>query len=383
MSYQSVDALQSALANGAFKKRGSPKKAAGRALGTVVEIITFYMIRQWELEDGIAIERRLPEYGSPAVTHNVEFTLHGSRRVAVSDIPKPVSKSMTTNWIKKDLPHIHAGEPKKGNSLINAKGVVRHGFTIGESDRSFFTAITLPSGAQYAVNELSKTPYAMFECKRVGVEEGQARGPQAIEKAKQGAYVARSVSGLQRVPRRDGTVAAIVENADGDLQTHENYYDFLQGAITRKSREDLDNIVLTVGVVSNHGNWFSSGNQSKEIKVLAQSYDWLLFLTDAALSEFIETVLQGKDPRFKATRAAFDATHAQGRTGSTTFTKIMIDFEADKELTDYFERTKPWEKWFNVITPAPTKEQEASGAKIDELRLDLRKLAEIYRGAKP
>jgi len=32
-----------------------------------------------------------------------------------------------------------------------------------------------------------------------------------------------------------------------------------------------------VGVVSNHGNWFIAEDHNKELKVLAQSYDWLLF----------------------------------------------------------------------------------------------------------
>ena len=43
--------------------------------------------------------------------------------------------------------------------------------------------------------------------------------------------------------------------------------------------------------MSNHGNWFTSGNQNKEMKVLAQSYDWLLFLTDDGLAQFITDLL--------------------------------------------------------------------------------------------
>jgi hypothetical protein len=108
------------------------------------------------------------------------------------------------------------------------------------------------------------------------------------------------------------------------------------------------------------------------MKVLAQSYDWLLFLTDAALAEFIETVLQGKDPRFKATRAAFAASHA-GSDTPTTFTKVTIDINADLELTKYFASTKPWERWFNVITPAQ---------KIKNLKRDLHRLSTIHGGAR-
>ncbi len=50
----------------------------------------------------------------------------------------------------------------------------------------------------------------MFECKRVGVEEGMKKGPQTIEKAKQGAYVAKSVSNLQRVRLNDGSQGCVL-----------------------------------------------------------------------------------------------------------------------------------------------------------------------------
>ncbi len=42
-----------------------------------------------------------------------------------------------------------------------------------------------------SIAQQSEMPYAIFECKRVGVEEGAKKGPQTIEKAKQGAYVAK------------------------------------------------------------------------------------------------------------------------------------------------------------------------------------------------
>lgn len=60
------------------------------------------------------------------------------------------------------------------------------------------------------LSHFNSAPFAMFECKRVGVEEGMKKGPQTIEKAKQGAYVARAVSGLQRVPRSNGSISAVV-----------------------------------------------------------------------------------------------------------------------------------------------------------------------------
>jgi hypothetical protein len=210
----------------------------------------------------------------------------------------------------------------------------------------------------------------MFECKRVGVEEGQRKGPQTIEKAKQGAYVARVVSGLQRIPRRDGSVAGLVEEADGTLTTHPDYYGFLRSAIDSRNHEALANVVLTVGVVSNHGNWFTAETQNKEMRVLAQSYDWLLFLTDDALSDFIRTTLQGSGAEFEATRNAFAASHGRSG-GTTTFTKVIIDAEADRELTEYFSQTRPWNQWFTVVSPI---------APIVDLQNDLIELASIRKG---
>jgi hypothetical protein len=52
----------------------------------------------------------------------------------------------------------------------------------------------------------------------------------------------------------------------------------MEEVIYSNDKELLRRFILTVGVVSNHGNWFTSENPNKELKVLAQSYDWLLFL---------------------------------------------------------------------------------------------------------
>lgn len=373
LAYQSVDALQNALASSIFARTAAPKKAAGRALGTLVELITFYMLREWKLEGDLAIERGLPEYGNTSITHNVEYTLHGSTEIARTTL-LPDGRTLTPTAIKRQIPSLNLDGATLATGRALLKGnTVRHACNIAESDEAFFSATVLGED-RYAIYQHNKTPYAMFECKRVGVEEGQKKGPQTIEKAKQGAYVARNVSGLQRVPLRDGSVAAIVEEADGTLSTHPDYYKFLQGSIDRRDRKALDNIVVTIGIVSNHGNWFTAENHNKEIRVLAQSYDWLLFLTDSALSEFIQTTLQGSDSAFAATRAAFEASYS-GASRSTTFTKVTIDLAADIELTRYFTETAPWERWFNVITP---KQQP-----ISALQHDLLQLSDLYRVTSP
>ena len=51
MAYQSVDQLQKRLTADVFHYAKDSKKAAGRALGTLVEIITFYQISQLAQKD--------------------------------------------------------------------------------------------------------------------------------------------------------------------------------------------------------------------------------------------------------------------------------------------------------------------------------------------
>ena len=163
-----------------------------------------------------------------------------------------------------------------------------------------------------SVCELSSEPFAIFECKRVGVEEGTKKGPQTIEKAKQGAYVARSVSSLQKVRLRNGRFNGVIEQANGKLQT-EQYDKMLRKIINSPSSSDFPGFILTVGVVSNHGNWFSSNSQNKELRVLAQAYDWLLFLTDRGLSEFIEKLILNPTQSLKPVSEAFRASYQRGK----------------------------------------------------------------------
>lgn len=80
MSYPSVDKLQKTLAKDVFHYAKDAKKASGRALGTLVEVITFYVLQDWGFENNIRIERGLIEYLNPSISHNVEYTLHPVRK---------------------------------------------------------------------------------------------------------------------------------------------------------------------------------------------------------------------------------------------------------------------------------------------------------------
>ena len=354
MSEKSVDALQKALARDVFHYAADTKKAAGRALGTLVEIITFYMLKRWGLEKNISIERRLPEYGNPDITHNVEFSLHPSAEVGTTafggkDLP------ITARKICKLLPQIDWSSRKpKSMQLLSASGVLRNACTIHEDDSLIFTAyLNKVSGSRYhaSVRKLAMHPFAVVECKRVGVEEGTKKGPQTIEKAKQGAYVARSLSSVQKIRMRDGAVYGVFDSKQGKLRC-EPYDTFLRKIMQSSDMSLLQDFTLTIGVVSNHGNWFTSSDPSKELKVLSQSYDWLLFLTDRGLSGFTEKLLLKPSPKYQPVRDAFLKSYRE-RQSTNVFTKVRIDLAADRAIQQFFAQTSHQaERWFNVISPA-------------------------------
>jgi len=79
----------------------------------------------------------------------------------------------------------------------------------------------------------------------------------------------------------------------------------MEEIIYSNDKELLRRFIVTVGVVWNRGNWLASENQNKELKVLAQSYDSLLFLTNNGLAEFIEKLLFKPTKEFAQIRTAF------------------------------------------------------------------------------
>jgi hypothetical protein len=120
-------------------------------------------------------------------------------------------------------------------------------------------------------------------------------------------------------------------------------------------------------VVSNHGNWVTSDKHNKELKVLAQSYDWLIFLSDAGLSEFIIELLFHPEPLLKPARKAFLASYTAEKK-KNQFTKVQMAYEADQVLQAYFRNNRDRiAKWFNVIAPKNGTMQELQ-SQISQLR---------------
>ncbi|MCH8047160.1 MAG: hypothetical protein IID44_25950 [Planctomycetes bacterium] len=357
MPYESVDALQRALTRDVFHYAKDAKKAAGRALGTLVEIITFYLIKSWGYEKHTAIERRLPEYANPGITHNVEFSFHPSVEIGSVTVDK-TNLPLTPKKILKllDSP-VWTGKDSKSTQLLSSKEILRNACTLYEDDTRLIIAYlgeSTKTSYRLSVNELTPHPFAVLECKRVGVEEGVKKGPQTIEKAKQGAYVARSVSSLQKIRMNDGSVYGVLHLDSGELR-YEPYEDFLRSVIASDDASLLRDFILTVGIVSNHGNWFTSDNHNKELKVLAQSYDWLLFLSDTGLSEFVESLLLKPAKQYQPIRDAFVQSYSgkKNKKGGNRFTKVKIALAADLALQNYFSSNlSKVESWFNVISPA-------------------------------
>lgn len=76
MACESIDKLQNALGEQVFHYTKDKKKAAGRSLGTMIEIITYYLLKTWGFNNSISVERGLLEYGNEEISHNVEYSLH-------------------------------------------------------------------------------------------------------------------------------------------------------------------------------------------------------------------------------------------------------------------------------------------------------------------
>lgn len=355
MSYPSIDRLQKLLAENIFHYAKDAKKASGRALGTLVEIITFYCLKSWGLERHVAIERPLPEFANADITHNVEYSLHPAtsfKKIEFSRDTLPLtSKKIAKNaaLAKFKIPD----NSLKSNTLLTKDLILRNSCTISDLGHQFLNAYLdnlTKDTSHLTIAALRRQPFAIFECKRVGIEEGMKKGPQTIEKAKQGAYVARTVSSLQKIRFADGGMGGLIQKKDGSFYCKE-YYSLLAEIISSDDPELLSQFILTVGVVSNHGNWFTSENHNKELKVLAQSYDWLLFLTDAGLAQFIDELLLHPKKELEAARDAF-LTSYTGKKGVNQFTKVKIALAADAALQSYFTtKIKVIQGWFNVIAP--------------------------------
>lgn len=354
MAYESVDILQNALGEQVFHYTQDRKKAAGRALGTMIEIITYYLLKTWGFNNSTSIERGLVEYGNEEISHNVEYSLHPIINEFELIIPNDGNSITSTKILKALENHYDLSKfDKKTNNLLDKHNILRNACSIAESQDTFLLTSFKSFGKEnhelFIFEQLQK-PYAMFECKRVGVEEGTSKGPQTIEKAKQGAYVARTASSLQKIRTDNGEKYGIIYRSDNQPYI-KPYTELMEEVIYSNDSELLKKFILTVGVVSNHGNWFTAENQNKELKVLSQSYDWLIFLTDFGLAQFIDDLIFNPSPEYLCVQDAFKNSYTADKKRNV-FTKVKMDLTSDAALLKYFkENQNSIEAWFNIITP--------------------------------
>ena len=348
MPYPSIDELQRTLSGTVFQHTLDAKKAAGRALGTLIEIITYYLLNEWGITDSLAIERGIEEYGNAEITHNVEFSVHPV--VNTQTISIEFDKRLSAKKIAQEL-QIDDTFSIKTHYLID-NSIIKNACIIAENQEIMILAELLNIQDQNQANikivYQSKKPYAMFECKRVGVEEGAKKGPQTIEKAKQGAYVAKTTSALQKVRGENGDIMGLIyQNGEPIIKP---YFELLH-EIIHDSQCIPASFMLSIGVVSNHGNWFTAENQNKELKVLAQSYDWLLFLSDQGLAQFITELLLEPQEQYLPIKYAFLESYKEGKK-QNMFTKVKMSIEAHYALINYFHNKRQQiEQWFNIISP--------------------------------
>jgi hypothetical protein len=354
MAYESVDKLQNALGEQVFHYTQDKKKAAGRALGTMVEIITYYLLKTWGFNNSTSIERGLVEYGNEEISHNVEYSLHPIINEFEVIIPNDGNSITSTKILKVLENQIDISRfEKKTNNLLDKHNILRNACSIAESENTFLLASFKSFGSEnhiISIFEQLQKPYSIFECKRVGVEEGTMKGPQTIEKAKQGAYVARTASSLQKIRTNNGEKYGIIYRSDNQPYI-KPYPELMEEIIYSTNSELLKKFILTVGVVSNHGNWFTAENQNKELKVLSQSYDWLIFLSDIGLAQFIDDLIFNPSPEYICVQEAFRNSYTANKKRNV-FTKVKMDLDSDAALLKYFMvNLEKIEAWFNIITP--------------------------------
>ena len=146
--------------------------------------------------------------------------------------------------------------------------------------------------------------------------------------------MAGKVSALQKIRMSDGRIYGALNEKNRELSL-EPYEKFLKTIIKFENLSLLRGFILTISVISNHGNWFSSKDHNKELRVLAQSYDWLLFLTDNGLARFVEDLLLNPGGEYREVRPAFTECYT-GAKGGNRFTKVQIPLAADKAMQKYF-----------------------------------------------
>jgi hypothetical protein len=172
--------------------------------------------------------------------------------------------------------------------ILDRNKIIKNAFVLSTNNTSFIAIYVNSSNNSYRICELKNKPFAMFECKRVGVEEGMRKGPQTIEKAKQGSYVARTVSSLQRIRYDNGSLGGLIQKKDGTFLIGD-YYTLLGEIVNSEDAQILEDFIPTVGIMTNYfkqnenkiNSWFNiitpkarDLNELKNELILLSNKNW-------------------------------------------------------------------------------------------------------------
>ena len=106
-------------------------------MGTLVEIITYYALKGWGFSENVAIERPLPEFGNPSISHNVEFSLHPIVRQQAIPL-QTYTLPLTTAKLRRvldDLGFDHGDLAVKAAQVMSKDGVLSSGLMSGSRSR--------------------------------------------------------------------------------------------------------------------------------------------------------------------------------------------------------------------------------------------------------
>lgn len=354
-SSRSVDEVQRELEKSIFVERRDAFKATGRALGTIQEIIVYFLFEVYNIGERLFLEYPLPEYGRPDIVHNVEFSIHPlvsiepieySGRVNKNiQFPKELKKNFKEQ-IKKIKTSVTLIE--KNREFDRETRIINPCFIRNINEWTYdkiFKAGYVEDTSGLFITNLSK-PISFIECKRVGLETGTTTGPQTIEKAKQAAYLALRCSKLQKIITSDDILGFL------DLKDRficRPYEELWSEILDKKDVELLNGVVRSIIFLSNHINWYLNDIEKKDLHILKQSYDWTIWIEDKALAEFVKIFILPEG----IIRNVFYKNYVQRSKGGTFFTKNRLDNEVYRILYSYFRRNKEEiaRNWLTVLSP--------------------------------
>lgn len=116
----------------------------------------------------------MPEYGNCEITHNVEFTLHRVLSKQECDIITPLTYKKASQLLNLEL------QEQKIGTFIDRNGILKNSAVLGNTNNALVLCNLI--GTKLQLSFIQEQACAMFECKRVGVEEGQKKDHKQLKR---------------------------------------------------------------------------------------------------------------------------------------------------------------------------------------------------------